>query len=86
MKPPSPIKASQMAELCDCDLKTIHNWIVKKRLKARRTPGGHIRIERADAVRFLKKWGFHVPDELKAKRKPACVEETTAKEEETPNG
>jgi excisionase family DNA binding protein len=64
----------QVARWCGVDLKTIHNWVDKKQLKAGRTPGRHLRIA-PEAVRdVLAKIGAPIPEEvtnaLKAQEKP----------------
>lgn len=59
------LTASRMAALCEVDLKTIHNWVERGKLKAFRTPGRHLRFVRKDAVAFLEAQGYTVPEELK---------------------
>lgn len=63
--------ASQLASLCDVDLKTIHNWCDRpvadgngQELECFRTPGGHLRFRHSAVLRFLSRWGYPIPDEL----------------------
>lgn len=58
------VKATQMAEWCDVDLKTIHNWANKGQLPHFRTPGRHLRFKAEDARAFLAKYGYPIPAEL----------------------
>ena len=76
-RPPRPISrepiylASQLASICDVDLKTIHNWCDRNndpkepaQLECFRTPGGHLRFRHSAVVRFLTRWGYPIPDAL----------------------
>ncbi|MEI8254622.1 MAG: helix-turn-helix domain-containing protein [Deltaproteobacteria bacterium] len=63
--------ASQLASICDVDLKTIHNWCERSseqseaaRLECFRTPGGHLRFRHSSVLRFLGRWGYPIPDAL----------------------
>jgi hypothetical protein len=63
--------ASQLASICDVDLKTIHNWCDRQAepgepapLECFRTPGGHLRFRHSAVVRFLSRWGYPIPDAL----------------------
>lgn len=62
--------ASQLASICDVDLKTIHNWCERgddsepPSLEHYRTPGGHLRFEHGAVLRFLSRWGYPIPDPL----------------------
>ena len=62
--------ASQLAAICDVDLKTIHNWCERgdegepPSLEHFRTPGGHLRFEHGAVLRFLSRWGYPIPDVL----------------------
>lgn len=53
--------ASDLAKFCEVDLKTIHNWADKGKIKHFRTPGRHLRFRRLDVLDFLRKWGYSVP-------------------------
>lgn len=63
--------ASQLASICDVDLKTIHNWCDRNELpdepaelESFRTPGGHLRFRHTAVLRFLTRWGYPIPDAL----------------------
>jgi hypothetical protein len=43
------------------DLKTIHNWVNQGYVFARRTEGRHLRFQRGEVVRFLRRFGHTVP-------------------------
>lgn len=58
------LTASDLAALCEVDLKTIHNWVDRGRIQHFRTPGRHLRFRAADVAVFLKAWGYNVPREL----------------------
>jgi excisionase family DNA binding protein len=69
---PELFTASQFALLCHVDLKTIHNWADRGEVRHFRTPGRHLRFRRADVVEFLRKFGYPVPEILRA-GKPKVV-------------
>lgn len=56
--------ASQVARFCQVDLKTIHNWADRDEIPHFRTPGRHLRFQRADVLDFLRKYGYPIPVEL----------------------
>jgi excisionase family DNA binding protein len=58
------LTASDVASLCEVDLKTIHNWADRGRIAHFRTPGRHLRFHAADVADFLRTWGYPVPPEL----------------------
>src|SRR6185503_5131544 len=58
------LTASDLATLCEVDLKTIHNWVDRGRISHFRTPGRHLRFRAADVADFLRAWGYSVPREL----------------------
>jgi len=58
------LTASDLAALCEVDLKTIHNWVDRGRISHFRTPGRHLRFRAADVAEFLRAWGYSVPREL----------------------
>jgi excisionase family DNA binding protein len=58
------LTASDLASLCQVDLKTIHNWVDRGRIAHFRTPGRHLRFRAADVADFLRTWGYSVPREL----------------------
>jgi excisionase family DNA binding protein len=55
------LTAGDLARLLGVDLKTIHNWVHQGHLFARRTEGRHLRFERVEVVRFLRRSGQKVP-------------------------
>jgi hypothetical protein len=58
------LTASDLARLCEVDLKTIHNWVNRDKVAHFRTPGRHLRFRAIDVARFLQGYGFMVPTEL----------------------
>lgn len=58
------LTAPNIAEMCECDLKTVHNWVTNGYIKHFRTPGGHLRFIRNDVISFMKEKGYPVPDDL----------------------
>jgi excisionase family DNA binding protein len=58
------LTASDLAALCEVDLKTIHNWVDRGRIAHFRTPGRHLRFRAADVADFLRAWGYTVPRDL----------------------
>jgi hypothetical protein len=77
--------ASQLASICDVDLKTIHNWCDRNEdpdapaeLESFRTPGGHLRFRHSAVLKFLSRWGYPIPDELLTDRPHAMVVEPDA--------
>jgi excisionase family DNA binding protein len=55
------LTASDVAELCEVDLKTIHNWVERGCIPHFRTPGRHLRFQAVDVARFLRDWGYAIP-------------------------
>ena len=55
------LKASDLAAICQVDLKTIHNWFDRGRISGFRTPGRHLRFTSGSVVAFLDQFGFDVP-------------------------
>jgi CheY-like chemotaxis protein len=49
------------ARICQANIASIKNWILKGYLKAFRTPGGHFRIERHNLISFLDRYGMPNP-------------------------
>jgi excisionase family DNA binding protein len=58
--------AADAARFCRVDLKTIHNWSARDKLRHAKTSGGHIRIQRADLVAFMRAYEMPLPRELAA--------------------
>jgi excisionase family DNA binding protein len=55
------LTASDVADLCEVDLKTIHNWVERGCIPHFRTPGRHLRFRAVDIVNFLREWGYAIP-------------------------
>lgn len=66
--PPELFTASDLARFCQVDLKTIHNWSDKGQIAHFRTPGRHLRFRRLDVLDFLRRYGYAIPDVLRATR------------------
>jgi excisionase family DNA binding protein len=64
--------ASEVAQFCQVDLKTIHNWAEKGDIHHFRTPGRHLRFRTVDVLDFLRKYGYPIPELLQA-RKPRVL-------------
>lgn len=45
----------ETAGYCEVTVRTIDNWMFKKRLPYYRTPGGHIRFKREDVLKAFDK-------------------------------
>jgi excisionase family DNA binding protein len=61
---PRDLTAGDLARLLHVDLKTIHNWVNQGHVFARRTEGRHLRFQRVEVVRFLRRFGYPVPSIL----------------------
>jgi excisionase family DNA binding protein len=73
---PELFTASEFANFCQVDLKTIHNWADKGEIRHFRTPGRHLRFRRLDVLDFLRKYGYPIPEILRAgKPKVVVVDE-----------
>ncbi len=44
------------------DLKTVHNWVSRGHVVGRRTEGRHLRFQRSEIVRFMRRFGYQVPN------------------------
>ncbi len=71
------LTASDLASICEVDLKTIHNWVERGKIKHFRTPGRHLRFRSEDVVEFLHAYGYSVPRELCRDRRVLIVGEIT---------
>ncbi|HBR15419.1 MAG TPA: response regulator [Candidatus Omnitrophica bacterium] len=56
--------SKNIAEYCQVTQRTAVQWINEGKLKSFRTPGKHIRVNRADFIEFLKKYQMPIPEEL----------------------
>lgn len=65
---PKYLTAPRIAEICGCDLKTIHNWVNRGALDGFRTPGRHLRFTSEAVVSFLQEFGYAVPEWLCAQK------------------
>ncbi len=78
-KSPSPaeiLTASDVARFCEVELKTVHNWCDKGKLRCFRTPGRHLRFRRLEVVAFLEEYGYPIPEFLRiAKPKVIVLDE-----------
>jgi excisionase family DNA binding protein len=62
------LTATQVARMCVVDVKTIHNWVGRGRIRGHRTGGRHLRFWPLDVVDFLRAWELGVPESLRAAR------------------
>jgi len=62
------LTATQVARMCGVDVKTIHNWVGKGRIRGHRTDGRHLRFWPLDVVDFLRAWELGVPESLRSAR------------------
>jgi excisionase family DNA binding protein len=72
--------ASDIARFCQVDLKTIHNWSEKGEIRHFRTPGRHLRFRRLDVLDFLRKYGYPVPQALRAGKPRVVVVDENAEQ------
>jgi len=56
--------AAEVAALCGCDVKTIHNWCDSKKLPHARTPGRRYLLAPHLVVPKLKAMGYIIPPEV----------------------
>ncbi|MBN2196211.1 MAG: helix-turn-helix domain-containing protein [Polyangiaceae bacterium] len=56
--------SGDIARLLGVDLKTIHNWVRHGHLRGRRTKGRHLRFHRTEVVRFMRRFGYAIPESL----------------------
>jgi len=61
---PSIYTAQAVADFCEVDLKTVHNWVERGKVAHHRTEGRHLRFRRNDVVRFLRAHGYPLPTAL----------------------
>lgn len=58
------LTSGDVARLLQVDLKTVHNWVSRGHVAGRRTEGRHLRFARSEIVRFLREFGYPVPNFL----------------------
>ncbi len=66
---PQYFVGSQIAKICEVDLKTIHNWVGHNHIPQDawfRTPGRHLRFRIGPTLTWLAQQGYTVPEELRA--------------------
>jgi len=56
--------SGDIARMLDVDLKTIHNWVRHGHLHGRRTKGRHLRFHRTEVVRFMRRFGYQIPESI----------------------
>jgi hypothetical protein len=71
--------AARVAEFCDVDLKTVHNWANRGKIQGIRTAGRHLRFRHLDVVSFLRAYSFGIPDALRQARPRVVVVESEAR-------
>lgn len=55
------LTSGDISRLLGVDLKTVHNWVKHSHLHGRRTKGRHLRFNRTEVVRFMRRFGYPVP-------------------------
>lgn len=65
--------AQALADFCEVDLKTVHHWADRGKVRHFRTDGRHLRFRRNDVVRFLRAHGYPLPDVLVRARPTVAV-------------
>lgn len=78
------LTAGDLSRLLQVDLKTIHNWVHQGHLFARRTEGRHLRFERVEVVRFLRRSGHQIPPPLGKAVPRVLLAGTTEKDRRKP--
>jgi excisionase family DNA binding protein len=58
------LTSGDLARLLHVDLKTIHNWVNQGHIFGRRTKGRHLRFDRTELVRFMRRFGYAIPPPL----------------------
>jgi len=59
-----PLSTGEAATFCHVSQVAIYKWIKEGKLKAHQTPGNHHRIQVVDFIKFLKRYGMPIPEEL----------------------
>ncbi len=72
------LSATRIAEFCEVDIKTVHNWANRGKIRGVRTQGRHLRFRGLDVVDFLRAYGFAIPDALRHWRPRVVVIEADA--------
>lgn len=58
------LTSGDIARLLHVDLKTIHNWLAQGHIEGRRTEGRHLRFDRTEVVRFMRCYGYPLPESI----------------------
>jgi excisionase family DNA binding protein len=72
------LSATQVARACGVDLKTIHNWVAREKLRAIRTAGRHLRFWPLDVATFLRAYELGAPEALRQMRLRVVVVDADA--------
>jgi excisionase family DNA binding protein len=59
------LTSGDIARSLNVDLKTVHRWVRRGRLRGQRTKGGHLRFRRVEVVRFLRLRHAAIPAEIR---------------------
>lgn len=68
-----PLSTGEAAVFCHVSQVAIYKWIKEGKLKAYKTPGNHHRVQIVDFIKFLKKYGMPIPEELLTQSKPRIL-------------
>lgn len=60
------LTSGDIARMLHVDLKTIHNWVTQGHISGARTKGRHLRFARSEVVRFMRKYGYAIPQAVGA--------------------
>lgn len=60
------LTSGDIARMLHVDLKTIHNWVTQGHISGARTKGRHLRFARSEVVRFMRKYGYDIPQAVGA--------------------
>ncbi|MBN2196587.1 MAG: helix-turn-helix domain-containing protein [Polyangiaceae bacterium] len=63
------LTAGDVARALRVDLKTVHNWVARGKLRGRKTRGGHLRFRHVELVRYACRLGLPMPEVF---RVPDC--------------
>lgn len=72
------LTSGDIARMLHVDLKTIHNWVAQGHIQGTRTKGRHLRFERNRVVRFMREYGYPLPEYL-GTAPPRVVVDASAK-------
>ena len=59
---PKPLTTKDIATYCNVTQRAVVQWINHGKLKAFRTPGNHIRVDKRDFNKFLKEFDINLPE------------------------